>query len=99
VRTLYRAVREREGTCSLVTDEHQGCITGGTCIVSCWAAVRCHEAVCCGSVTKVLISCRSLSGKDEWVWQVFDRVADLCRSHVIRLRVQQVQGEGNMAAM
>ncbi|GFG31499.1 hypothetical protein Cfor_11656, partial [Coptotermes formosanus] len=36
----------------------------------------------------------SLSGKDEWVWQVFDRVADLCRSHVIRLRVQQVQGRG-----
>lgn len=40
---------------------------------------------------------RSLSGKDEWVWQVFDRITELCRSHVIRLRVQQEEGRGRHA--
>ena len=71
----------------------------GSCLVSCWVTVRCQEAVCYKWVTKVFVSCRSLSGKDEWVWQVFDRLAELCRSHVIRLRFQQEEGEGNITAM
>ena len=51
-------------------------------------------------ILKCWFFCRSLSAKDEWVWQVFDRVAELSRSHVIRLRVERVEeGRGNMEAV
>ncbi|XP_021930032.1 uncharacterized protein LOC110834808 isoform X2 [Zootermopsis nevadensis] len=35
---------------------------------------------------------RAVSGEEEWRWQVVDRVAELFRSHVIRLRLDDVEG-------
>jgi len=92
-------VKESDSLEGLVIDEHLGCTIGGQLYCELLGTVRYQEAVCCECVTKVLVSCRSFSGKDEWVWQVFDRIAELCRSHVIRLRVQQEEGEGSMTAV
>jgi hypothetical protein len=40
------------------------------------------------------LSCRSLlSGEEGWGWQVLARVADLCRTHVVRLRFEQAEGK------